>query len=216
MSILTEFVAHPRWTGAVAASSAAFALAMTEKMELQRARTVVELGPGTGPITQAILSRLPSDGRLITVEINRRLAANLTRRYRDCPVDVVHGSAADLADFVDGPVDAVISGLPWPVMPELVQRRAWDAIGAVLSPGGRFATFAYLHAAWTPPARRLRKRLVATFGSVEQSPVVWRNAPPAFVHRATMPLPASERTARRGARPATALRDDEQAGGARW
>ncbi|MFE7410026.1 class I SAM-dependent methyltransferase [Streptomyces laurentii] len=202
MSIATEFLRRPRTTGAIAASSRRLAYAMTEGIGLERARTVVELGPGTGVFTDAVLDRLGPGARLVAVELNPVLAARLSAGRRDPRLTVVQGSAADLAALMAGlaagatadgkaagtaclgPVDAVVSGLPWTVMPRELRGRALDAVSDVLAPGGRFTTFAYLHAAWTPPARHFTAELARRFARVERSPVVWPNLPPAFVHRA--------------------------------
>ncbi len=185
MSITTEFFRRPLMTGAVAASSRRLAYAMTEGIGLEQARTVVELGPGTGVFTDAILARLASDTRLVAVELNPVLAARLSATRRDTRLTVVQGSAAELAVVAGGPVDAVVSGLPWTVMPQNQRGYILDAVTEVLAPGGRFTTFAYLHAAWTPPARHFTAELACRFDRLERSKTVWANLPPAFVHRAT-------------------------------
>jgi nucleoside-diphosphate-sugar epimerase len=146
-------------TGAVAASSRRLAHAMTEGIGLERARIVAELGPGTGVFTDAILARLAPDARVVAVELNPVLAARLSDTRRDTRLTVVQGSAAELAAAVGEPVDAVVSGLPWTVMPPSRRGYILDAVTEVLAPGGRFTTFAYLHAAWTPPARHLAAEL---------------------------------------------------------
>ncbi|MFF4114425.1 class I SAM-dependent methyltransferase [Streptomyces sp. NPDC001714] len=184
MSITTEFLRRPLMTGAVAASSRRLAYAMTEGIGLEQARTVAELGPGTGVFTDAILARLACDARLVAVELNPVLAARLTATRRDTRLTVVQGSAAELAAAVGEPVDAVVSGLPWTVMPRNRRGYILDAVAEVLAPGGRFTTFAYLHAAWTPPARQLTAELTSRFDGLERSKTVWANLPPAFVHRA--------------------------------
>ncbi|MFJ4849618.1 MULTISPECIES: class I SAM-dependent methyltransferase [unclassified Streptomyces] len=185
MSITTEFLRRPLMTGAVSASSRRLACAMTEGIGLERAGLVVELGPGTGVFTDAILARLAPDARLVAVELNPVLAARLAAGRRDPRLTVVRGSAAELAAAVDEPVDAVVSGLPWTVMPRERRAHILDAVTEVLVPGGRFTTFAYLHAAWTPPARHFAAELAHRFDRLERSTVVWPNLPPAFVHRAT-------------------------------
>jgi phospholipid N-methyltransferase len=187
MSILKEFLLHPRLTGAVAASSPRLARMMTDGMRLERARTVVELGPGTGVFTDAILRRVAPGTRVVAIELNGHLAARLADRYRRHAVEIVHGSAADLTRLVPEPVDAVVSGLPWTVMAPAVRLRILDAVAAALAPTGAFATFAYAHAAWTPPGRRFAAELAARFAATGTSPLVWRNLPPAFVHRASAP-----------------------------
>jgi phosphatidylethanolamine/phosphatidyl-N-methylethanolamine N-methyltransferase len=57
----------------------------------------------------------------------------------------------------------------------------------VLSPVGAFTTFAYVHAVWAPPARRLRSTLRASFEEVVAGRTVWRNVPPALVYHARRP-----------------------------
>lgn len=185
MSITSEFLRRPLMTGAVTASSRRLAHAMTEGIALEQARLVAELGPGTGVFTDAILARLAPDARLVAVELNPVLAARLSAARRDERLTVVRGSAAELAAAVSGPVDAVVSGLPWTVMSRERRGHVLDAVSEVLAPGGRFTTFAYLHAAWTPPARHFTAELACRFDRLERSPVVWPNLPPAFVHRAT-------------------------------
>lgn len=185
MSITTEFLRRPLMTGAVAASSRRLASAMTEGIGLERARLVAELGPGTGVFTDAILARLAPDARLVAVELNPVLAARLSATRRDPRLTVIRGSAAELAAAVGEPVDAVVSGLPWTVMPQDRRAHILDAVSEVLAPGGRFTTFAYLHAARTPPARRFTAELACRFDRLERSKAVWANLPPAFVHRAT-------------------------------
>jgi phospholipid N-methyltransferase len=185
MSITTEFLRRPLTTGAVAASSRRLAYAMTEGIGLEGARLVVELGPGTGVFTDAILARLAPDARLVAVELNPVLAARLSVTRRDTRLTVIRGSAAELAAVVGKPADAVVSGLPWTVMPREQRGHILDAVTEVLTPGGRFTTFAYLHAAWTPPARHFTAELSRRFIRLERSTVVWPNLPPAFVHRAT-------------------------------
>jgi phosphatidylethanolamine/phosphatidyl-N-methylethanolamine N-methyltransferase len=68
------------------------------------------------------------------------------------------------------------------------QQRILDAVTAALAPNGRFTTFAYAHAAWTPPARRFAASLRSRFAVVERTTVVWGNLPPAFVYRAALPV----------------------------
>ena len=187
MSILTEFLRHPLLTGAVAPSSPALARMMTEGIGLERARTVVELGPGTGAFTDAIRRRVGPGTRIVAIEINGHLAGRLADRYRGEPVDVVHASAVHLASLIDHPVDAVVSGLPWTVMAEPVRLRILDAVTAVLAPTGAFTTFAYAHAAWTPPGRQFAGELRQRFAVTGRSRLVWRNLPPAYVHRAGTP-----------------------------
>jgi phosphatidylethanolamine/phosphatidyl-N-methylethanolamine N-methyltransferase len=183
MSITREFLRHPMLTGAIAPSSPRLAGTMTAGLGLERATSVVELGPGTGVFTDAVLALLRSEARLTAFEINPRLASSLRARFPQ--VDVVTGPAETLP--VEK-VDVVVSGLPWTAMTADRQQRILDAVTAALAPNGRFTTFAYAHTAWTPPARRFAASLRSRFAVVERTSVVWGNLPPAFVYRAALPV----------------------------
>ncbi|WP_372663302.1 class I SAM-dependent methyltransferase [Amycolatopsis kentuckyensis] len=183
MSITREFLRHPMLTGAIAPSSPRLAETMTAGLGLERAARVAELGPGTGVFTEAVLALLRPEARLTAYEINPRFAAALRERFPD--VDVVTDSAEHLTP---AGVDVVVSGLPWTAMTADRQRRILDAVTAALAPNGRFTTFAYAHAAWTPPARRFAASLRSRFAVVERTSVVWGNLPPAFVYRAALPV----------------------------
>ncbi|MGW4483015.1 class I SAM-dependent methyltransferase [Amycolatopsis sp. NPDC004368] len=182
MSITTEFFRHPMLTGAIAASSGSLATAVTRDLGLESAASVVELGPGTGVFTAAILAVLPPSAAFVAVEINPRLVASLRHAFPS--VSVVEGSAETLTE----PCDVVISGLPWTAMPASRQTRVLDSVCTALTSHGRFTTFAYAHTAWTPSARRFARLLRSRFSVVERTRVVWRNLPPAYVYRAALPV----------------------------
>ncbi|MEU0792360.1 methyltransferase domain-containing protein [Amycolatopsis sp. NPDC005961] len=183
MSITREFLRHPMLTGAIAPSSPRLAETMTAGLGLERAARVVELGPGTGVFTEAVLALLRPEARLTAYEINPRFAASLRKRFPQA--DVVTASAEHLDA---GDLDVVVSGLPWTAMTADRRHRILDAVTAALAPNGRFTTFAYAHTAWTPPARRFAASLRSRFAVVERTSVVWGNLPPAFVYRAALPV----------------------------
>jgi len=182
---LAAFVKRPFDTGSVTPSSAQLAEAMIEGMGISEADTVVELGPGTGVFTRVIQEQLKPEARLLCFEINPEMAEALRRNFPK--VHVVNDSVEHLAQHLEEAgchgVDATISGLPWAAFSPGRQERLLDAAIKPLKPGGRFATFAYSHAAWMTPARRFRELLESRFSEVETSNVVWRNVPPAFVYR---------------------------------
>ncbi|MBI2931478.1 MAG: methyltransferase domain-containing protein [Planctomycetes bacterium] len=182
---LFHFFRHPIATGAVLPSSRYLAESMVEDMNLTQAETVVEVGPGTGAFTGAILDRVGPRTFVIAVELNPAFAAHLRTKYP--ALHVINGSAEnlrrELMDRGRTSADCVLCSLPWAGFPEDLQHRILDAIVETLRPGGAFATFAYVHAAWFPAARRFRQILEGRFRSVVSSPVVWRNVPPALVYR---------------------------------
>lgn len=182
---LAAFVRRPFDTGSITPSSAHLAREMVEGMDIEKARTVVELGPGTGVFTDLIQGQLADDACFLCFEINRDMAGALSSRFPR--VRVVNDSVENLDRHLQAAgrqtVDAAISGLPWANFSAERQTTLLDATVKALRTGGRFATFAYPHAAWLPPGRRFRELLESRFREVEASPVVWRNVPPAFVYR---------------------------------
>lgn len=183
---LQQLMRQPRETGAIAASGAPLCRMMAEAAGVDRATTIVELGPGTGVITDTIMARKRDDARVIGLEINADFAAATQRR---CPAaEIVHADASDarriLADRGLSACDVVVSGLPWAGFPGALQNSLLDAVTAALRPGGIFVTFAYVHGLILPGARRFRQQLGARFADVDRTRPVWRNLPPAIVYRA--------------------------------
>jgi phosphatidylethanolamine/phosphatidyl-N-methylethanolamine N-methyltransferase len=113
-------------------------------------RAVVELGTGTGGVTEALLAALPADARLYAVEIDGPLLAATARRLPDPRLVPIHGSAADLESLLPaaghhGPVDAVVSSLGMSLLPPDLRDSIVASSIAALKPGGVFVQFGYLH-----------------------------------------------------------------------
>jgi phospholipid N-methyltransferase len=178
--LFQEFLRAPTRVATVTASSEALVTALLAPHQLDGSRVVVELGAGTGRVTDALQHLLRGTGRHVAVEINPVLAARLAERHP--AVTVVCADAARLPDVLTehgiGQADAVVSLLPWAAyaaapVPALAAR--------ALAPTGTFtqATLRGFHL--LPPARKQAEDLRAAFGSLTASPTIWRNLPPARV-----------------------------------
>ncbi|MET0475211.1 MAG: methyltransferase domain-containing protein [Mycobacterium sp.] len=183
-------LAAPVRTGAVLPSSRWLARAATGVLAEFTEPDVVELGPGAGSGTRIIQRRLAGAGRHVAVELNPAFAHRLAGRYPD--VDVVCDTAAALPEILEArqmtTVDAVISGLPFTVMPTEVQDEIIDGVARTLHPErGVFTTFTYLGAFSTQKARRFRALLLERFDELVVSRPVLRNIPPAYVLTARRP-----------------------------
>ena len=158
---------------------------MVAGSRLDQARLVVELGPGTGSFTRVILDSLGPTTRFFALELDDQAVRRLRERFP--ALEVFHDSAEAVGRRVRESghphAEYVISGLPWAVMPAAIQQGIMRNVVDALAPGGVFTTFAYLHSRPAPPAQRYRRLLDELFRSVQFSPVVCGNLPPASVYR---------------------------------
>lgn len=178
------FIKHPAAVGAIAPSSRHLASEMLRRIDWNQSTAIAEIGPGTGPFTQAILDHCGKSTRFFAVEIDPQFVSHLKQRF---PLaDIAQADASELKALCMerqiSQLDALVSGLPWAVFPEELQRKILDAILDSLGPNGRFSTFAYLHGLPLPAGQRFRRLLKKNFRSVETSPILWRNLPPAIVY----------------------------------
>lgn len=178
---LSRAVSNPGRVGAVAPSSPTLAREMAKIVPSWGVPTVLELGPGTGALSDAVAQRLPEGGRHLAVELDAGMVKHLRSTLPS--LEVIEGDAAELGTLLKQAgvqsVDAVISGLPWTLFPAEAQRAILREVGRVLAPGGAFTTIAYVQALGMASARRFRDRLDETFDEVVLTRTVWRNVPPA-------------------------------------
>jgi len=172
---LRNWMGRPLTTGAVSPSGKALTKLMASFVDPGDKLPVVELGPGTGVVTQALLERGVAPGRIVSVEFNPEFCTLLQGRFPG--VRIVEGDAygfsTTLKGWVDGPVSAVVSSLPlFTRPPEMRRKLIVDALDRM--PAGRpFIQFSY---ALVPPVPAETGRF-----SVEHTNWVVMNLPPARV-----------------------------------
>jgi phospholipid N-methyltransferase len=109
-----NFLKHPRMLGSVIPSSRFLVNEMLGEVDWDRARVIVEYGPGVGTFTHKILKRLHPDGILVAIEMNTDFVSFLQRGAADPRLHLVHGSAADVGSILQrlgrGKADYIISG----------------------------------------------------------------------------------------------------------
>lgn len=152
--------------------------------------TVVELGPGTGPISRAVQERLGGKGTHLALEIDPTMAAHL--RGELPVVDVVEADAAELDQVLVNRglayADSIVASLPWSLMTERTQIGILDGVARRLADDGAFTTVAYLNTLVQPSARRFRALLHERFDEVLTTSPIWRNVPPAVTYVCRRPL----------------------------
>jgi phosphatidylethanolamine/phosphatidyl-N-methylethanolamine N-methyltransferase len=174
---LRSLAAKPHLTGAVAPSGRALARAMAAAIDLAVPGVVVELGPGTGPVTRALIERGVDRRRLVLVEYNPAFCRLLESRF--APAHVIEGDAYDLkrtlAAIGGEPMAAVVSSLPLLIQPPHRRERLLDDAFVRMGPRGIFVQFTY--GLVSPiPLGPLAGRYTA-----KRSAPIWLNVPPARV-----------------------------------
>jgi phosphatidylethanolamine/phosphatidyl-N-methylethanolamine N-methyltransferase len=174
---LRALVAAPRLTGAVAPSGRALARAMAAAIGSPSQGLVVELGPGTGPVTQSLIETRVAPERLVLVEYDPGFCQMLERRFGG--VRVIQGDAYDLpltlASFAGQPIAAVVSSLPLLNQPPPRRTKLIADAFALMGPSGIFVQFTYGLQSPIP-----REACANRYSAVRSRPIL-RNLPPAFV-----------------------------------
>lgn len=142
---LRGFVRNPAQVGSVVPSSRWLEQRLVRQAGIRQARTVVELGPGTGGTTAAMLQALPGGGRLLAIELDPEFHQHLRASLSDPRLLLELGSAERIADYLAAhrlpAPDAIVSGIPFSTMPPEVSDRVAAAVAQVLRPGGRFVAY---------------------------------------------------------------------------
>src|SRR5262245_2980934 len=166
---------NPLTTGAVTPSGKALARTMAAYVDPARSGPVIELGPGTGPVTEALVAQGVDPSRLLLVEFDPTFCRLLRARYPEATV--VQGDAYSLKRLLAGllqqPAAAVVSGLPLFTKPMRMRLRLLFEAFALMSPGAPFVQFTYN--AVSPIPKRLDRV------QAEASERIWMNIPPARV-----------------------------------
>ena len=172
---IRSWIEKPLSIGAVTPSGKALARTMAGYVDPDIAGPIVELGPGTGPVTEALVAQGVDPARLVLVEFNPHFCRLLRERYPTATV--VQGDAYSLKRLLAGllqePAAAVVSGLPLFTKPMQMRLRLLFEAFSVMQPGAPFVQFTY-HAVAPVPKALDRVR-------AEASERVWMNIPPARV-----------------------------------
>jgi phosphatidylethanolamine/phosphatidyl-N-methylethanolamine N-methyltransferase len=174
---LKSLVAAPRLTGAVAPSGRALARAMAAAAGPPPRGLIVELGPGTGPVTRSLIETGVARERLALIEYDPGFCRLLRERF--APAMIIQGDAYDLprtlAELAGQPIGAVVSSLPLLNQPpERREKLIGDAF-ALMGPSGLFVQFTYGLLSPIPPEVCANR-----YAAVRSRPILL-NLPPARV-----------------------------------
>jgi phosphatidylethanolamine/phosphatidyl-N-methylethanolamine N-methyltransferase len=198
---LTQALRDFRRTGSVWPSSPILARTMTKTIGgISGPRRILEVGPGTGPFTRAILRKLRAGDQFDLVEINKSFCQKLEReilaKYRAAHPDVavrLHCAPIEEAELA-GPYDVIVCGLPFNNFPPPLMRRIFRRMFALLKPEGEIVYFEYvgIRAVKAPVVNgdgRARMRRIDAIGKSLRrkhdgnTELVLGNFPPAVAYR---------------------------------
>lgn len=140
---LGKFLRHGTAIASLAPSSPWLSRTTVRNIDWGRARVVVELGAGTGPITRVLAERADPDCKLVILERDPDFARLLRERFssqNNC--DVVEGDVRDLGEVLTdrriAQADYIVSGLPVPSFPQDLQLELFRMVKQYLAPTGTF------------------------------------------------------------------------------
>jgi phosphatidylethanolamine/phosphatidyl-N-methylethanolamine N-methyltransferase len=172
---LRSWLERPLLTGAVTPSSKMLARTMASYVDPRLPGPIIELGPGTGPVTDALVRRGIAQDRLVLVEFNPEFCQLLKRRFPKAMI--IQGDAYDLretlGDTLSEPAAATVSSLPLFTKPMDKRIDLMRAAQDRMHPGAPFIQFTY---AVVPPIPARSQHYTA-----RPSNRVWLNLPPARV-----------------------------------
>jgi phosphatidylethanolamine/phosphatidyl-N-methylethanolamine N-methyltransferase len=172
---IRSWMQKPLSIGAVTPSGKVLARTMAQYVEPEIPGPVVELGPGTGPVTEALVRHGVHPSRLVLVEYNPTFCLLLRKRFPEATV--IRGDAyklrGALAALVQQPAAAIVSGLPLVTKPMRTRLRLLSDAFGLLHVGAPFIQFTYAVMAPFPKA--------LTGIRAEASERIWMNVPPARV-----------------------------------
>lgn len=174
---LIEYFKSPRTVGAVAPSSVKLAEKMADDIDFEKAKCIVEYGPGTGVFTDRLIRKIKRNTMLMLVEYNEEFCKQLEEKYSDYSNVVIINDSAENIDMhlkrynIDE-VDCVVSGLPFASLPKSMSTKILGKTKNILKKNGMFITFQYT---------LLKKSYIGSYFEDISCERVILNVPPAYV-----------------------------------
>ena len=177
MIFLKRFAGNPGRIGSVTPSSRFLTRAMLSKVDWKNAKAVAELGAGTGVFTREIVKRARPDAKIFVFEIDPDLQAMIKNENHEHKGLRICSDAQELNNIIKSEgiefLDAVLSSLPFTVLPADMTKNILDAVQLSLKPDGNFVAYQY--------SSIMKKKLIERFAKISTSFVLF-NIPPAFVY----------------------------------
>lgn len=174
---LKQYILHPRSVGAIKASGTELTNKMLEDIDFDKAKVIVEYGPGTGAFSKEIIKRKKDDTLFIMIEINKEFYKILNNDL-DFKKNVLllNDSAENidkiLKDNKVNNIDYIVSGLPFTSLPKKTNNAILSETKKVLGKG-KFITFQY---------SKVKEKLFLEYFNIDKIIKASKNIPPAYVY----------------------------------
>ena len=173
-----NFFKYPSMLGSVIPSSRFLVNDLLRQVDWNRARVLVEFGPGVGTITREILKRMRKDSVLVVIEVNSDFVQHLDSTIADPRLRIVHGSAVHVRRILGernlAPADYIISSLPYSIMSESLRQEVVIESRNALKDQGSLLVFQY--------TRTVLPYLKSSFSSVRQGFQLFNILPARIFH----------------------------------
>ena len=175
-SVFTTWLENPSQVASVVPSSSALTEAISERSCIREAGFVVDLGPGTGETTKALLENMHRHSTLLAIEKTEEFVGAL-RKIDDSRLVVSQGDALHLAQFLGHldreQADVIVSGIPFSALPAHDAQSIIRSVHQALVPGGQFIAYQFLNS--------IEGYAKLCFDKPEVMRV-WRNLPPLRIY----------------------------------
>lgn len=148
LSFILQYILNPRTVGAILPSSTKLSEKMVQSINFNKAKYIVEYGPGTGVFTDELIKQRNKDTVLLIIENNNEFYNLLNNKFKgENNLFIINDSAENIEKYLkmyDIPyVDYVISGLPFASLPKNVSCMILNKTNKILRKEGKFITFQY-------------------------------------------------------------------------
>ncbi|MBI2656338.1 methyltransferase [Candidatus Woesearchaeota archaeon] len=175
--MLISFFKKPKETGAITISSKYLTNEIIKNIDFKNSRNIIELGPGLGTFTKAILKKANPDAKVVCFEINNKFCNYINKNCADEKLIVINAGAGNIRKKLNKlsikKVDCIVSGLPFRNFSKAKKEKILAEVKNTLNGNGRFVFFQY--------TKDISTMLGFYFSKVKKS-FVPLNIPPCFVY----------------------------------
>lgn len=171
-----ESVKNLKTVGTITRSSKFLCKGMIKPIDFSTAKVIVELGAGDGVVTAHILKAMAPDAKLMAFELNHKFCDQMRSKFKDDRLIIVEDDASKLAQYLEEngleKADAIISAIPFTIIPEEITYKIVNTCRDHMVDGG---TFVQIHYSLIP-----KKIYKSVFGNIDLN-FITINVPPAWV-----------------------------------